>query len=90
MEKGFEEQNLFTFDNLNTFSQSQHGTVEQVVSKRLLSTSFIAAMTEKDQLQLKAQFEKIVYDFTGLEYKIRLIFHMSHMHIIFKKYVVKS
>jgi hypothetical protein len=23
-------------------------------------------MTEKDQLQLKAQFEKIVYDFTGL------------------------
>ncbi len=66
MEKVFEEQDLFTFDNLNTFSQSQHGTVEQVVSKRLLSTSFIAAMTEKDQLQLKAQFEKIVYDFTGL------------------------
>ncbi|MEN8274888.1 class I SAM-dependent methyltransferase [Acinetobacter seifertii] len=64
--KVFENQNLFSFESLETFSQSQHGTVEQVVSKRLLSTSFIAAMTEKDQLQLKAQFEKIVYDFTGL------------------------
>ncbi|MFI7826816.1 hypothetical protein ACFMJK_26400, partial [Acinetobacter baumannii] len=29
------------------------------------STKF-ASTTEKDQLQLKAQFEKIVYDFTGL------------------------
>lgn len=62
----FEQQDLFIFDSLQTFTQSQHGSVEQVVSKRLLSTSFIAAMTEKDQLQLKAQFEKIVYDFTGL------------------------
>ncbi len=57
--KRFLKSNLFTFDSLETFSQSQHGTVEQVVSKRLLSTSFIAAMTEKDQLQLKAQFEKL-------------------------------
>ena len=42
--------------------------------KRLLSTSFIAAMTEKDQLQLKAKFEKIVYDFTGLGPQDQIVF----------------
>ena len=36
------------------------------LKKTLGEEEFIAAMTEKDQLQLKAQFEKIVYDFTGL------------------------
>ncbi|SST68778.1 SAM-dependent methyltransferase [Acinetobacter baumannii] len=31
-------------------------------------------MTEKDQLQLKAKFEKIVYDFTGLGPQDQIVF----------------
>ncbi len=61
----FEHQFLFGLENVKVFSQVQKGTVENVVSKRLLSTSFIAAMPLDKQLQMKAQFEKIVFDFTG-------------------------
>lgn len=62
----FENQNLFQFQSLNKFSQLQSGTVEQVVSKRLLSTSFIAAMPKEQQLQMKHAFEDIVKNYTGL------------------------
>ncbi|MCL5767639.1 class I SAM-dependent methyltransferase [Acinetobacter sp. ANC5681] len=61
----FEQQQLFQFNGLQTFQLQHTGTVEQVVSKRLLSTSFIAAMPEHQQQQLKAKFEQIVFDFTG-------------------------
>ena len=61
----FEQQQLFHFNGLQTFQLKHTGTVEQVVSKRLLSTSFIAAMPEHQQQQLKARFEQIVFDFTG-------------------------
>ena len=61
----FEQQQLFQFNGLQTFQLKHTGTVEQVVSKRLLSTSFIAAMPEHQQQQLKARFEQIVFDFTG-------------------------
>jgi ubiquinone/menaquinone biosynthesis C-methylase UbiE len=63
--KVFENQNLFDIVNLKVFSQQHIGTVEQVVSKRLLSTSFIAALAQDEQQQLKQQFEKIVFDYTG-------------------------
>lgn len=62
----FEHQNLFQFQSLNTFYQQQSGTVEQVVSKRLLSTSFIAAMPKEQQLEMKNAFEDIVKRYTGL------------------------
>lgn len=61
----FEQQQFFQFNGLQTFQLKHTGTVEQVVSKRLLSTSFIAAMPEHQQQQLKARFEQIVFDFTG-------------------------
>ncbi|SPL69751.1 class I SAM-dependent methyltransferase [Acinetobacter stercoris] len=61
----FENQFLFQLTNVKVFSQVQKGTVENVVSKRLLSTSFIAAMPEHKQQEMKAHFEKIVLDFTG-------------------------
>ena len=48
-----------------TFNQLHTGLVEQVVSQRLLSTSFIAAMPSASQVQMKQQFEKLVYDYTG-------------------------
>lgn len=35
------------------------------MSKRLLSTSFIAAMSAHEQQQLKAEFEQIVLEYTG-------------------------
>ncbi|MGE8556861.1 MAG: class I SAM-dependent methyltransferase [Acinetobacter sp.] len=64
--KVFEQQALFQLEQIQTFQQQQHvGTVEQVVSKRLLSTSFIAAMSEQEQQQLKAEFEQIVLKYTG-------------------------
>ena len=61
----FENQELFRFIGLDTFQLLHRGTVEQVVSKRLLSTSFIAAMPAQQQQTLKARFEQIVFDFTG-------------------------
>ena len=64
-EKAFEDQQLFKLIGLHQFAQRQKGTVEHVVSKRLLSTSFIAAMPEQQQLELKQQFEQIVFKFTG-------------------------
>ena len=63
--KVFEHQFLFRLESVKVYSQVQKGTVEQVVSQRLLSTSFIAAMTEKQQLELKQQFEQVVYEYTG-------------------------
>ncbi|MGE8559434.1 MAG: class I SAM-dependent methyltransferase [Acinetobacter sp.] len=61
----FEHQSLFQLENVQTFQQQHVGTVENVVSKRLLSTSFIAAMPDPEQQQLKALFEQIVFTFTG-------------------------
>ena len=61
----FEHQFLFQLESVKVFSQIQTGTVENVVSKRLLSTSFIAAMSENEQLKLKQQFEQIVWAHTG-------------------------
>lgn len=60
----FEQQNLFDFIGKQAFVQHQVGTVEDVVSDRLLSTSFIAAMPLNQQLQLKQKFEDIVYQYT--------------------------
>lgn len=59
------QQTLFHRENLQIFEQKHVGSVEQVVSKRLLSTSFIAAMPTHQQQQFKQQFEKIVQDYTG-------------------------
>lgn len=61
----FEDQSLFELVSSKTFTQLQTGTVENVVSKRLLSTSFIAAMSDAEQLKLKQRFEQIVFEYTG-------------------------
>ena len=61
----FEQQSLFKFQSMQVFSQDQTGTVEQVVSQRFLSTSFIAAMPVAQQMQLKQKFEDIVLQHTG-------------------------
>ncbi len=61
----FEHQFLFQLQSVKLFSHVHRGTVEQVVSKRLLSTSFIACMPVEQQQQLKLQFEKIVQNYTG-------------------------
>lgn len=61
----FEHQFLFQLQNVKLFSHVHRGTVEHVVSNRLLSTSFIAAMPTEQQQALKLQFEQIVQDYTG-------------------------
>ncbi len=61
----FEQQSLFQLENVQTFQQQHIGTIENVVSKRLLSTSFIAAMPEQEQQQLKALFEQMIFSYTG-------------------------
>lgn len=61
----FKQQALFQLKNVQTFKLQHVGTVENVVSKRLLSTSFIAALPEQEQQQLKALFEQIVFSYTG-------------------------
>lgn len=61
----FQHQSLFQLENIQIFKLQHIGTVENVVSKRLLSTSFIAAMPNQEQQQLKALFEQIVFSYTG-------------------------
>ena len=60
-----EMQQCFDVPTLSMFNQLHTGLVEQVVSQRLLSTSFIAAMPSVLQVQMKQQFEKLVYDYTA-------------------------
>ena len=63
----FDHQALFGPAQLSQFSHIQRGTVEQVVSQRLLSTSFIAAMPPAEQQHMKQKFEQIVMDYTSLQ-----------------------
>lgn len=81
----FEEQSLFKLEGLQTFQQAHQGSVEQVVSNRLLSTSFIAAMPSAEQQQLKAKFEKIVFDFTGLTAQDQISFPYTTFAYHFQK-----
>ncbi|ENV32213.1 putative SAM-dependent methyltransferase [Acinetobacter gerneri DSM 14967 = CIP 107464 = MTCC 9824] len=84
--KVFENQFLFELTDVKVYSQLQKGTVENVVSNRLLSTSFIAAMSQEKQLEMKQNFEKIVFDFTGKtaqdEIEFPYITYAYHFHKI--------
>ena len=64
-QKVFAQQHLFDFVSEQSFPLRHTGTVENVVSKRLLSTSFIAMMPAEQQQALKLQFERIVLEMTG-------------------------
>ena len=81
----FENQELFRFIGLDTFQLLHRGTVEQVVSKRLLSTSFIAAMSAQQQQELTARFEQIVFDFTGLTAQDQIDFPYTTFAYHFQK-----
>lgn len=70
----FEQQDLFQFVAVQHFKHQHQGRVEDVVSKRLLSTSFIAAMPEAEQLALKHQFEQIVAQHTGKGPQDQIVF----------------
>lgn len=63
--KVFEKQNLFRLQSVKVFSFLHQGTVENVVSKRLLSTSFIAMLPSEQQLVLKQQFEQVILEYLG-------------------------
>lgn len=83
--KVFENQKQFAMVSLNVFPQQHIGSVEQVVSKRLLSTSFIAALTQDEQQQLKQKFESIVFDYTGLRAHDEICFPYETFAYHFKK-----
>lgn len=83
--KAFEQQPWFHLEQEATFRQLHHGTVEQVVSKRLLSTSFVAAMPEQQQLQLKQQFEQTVFELTGKLAQDEIDFPYTTHVYVFKK-----
>lgn len=83
--KVFQEQDLFKLYQETTIPHLHHGTVEQVVSKRLLSTSFIAAMPKSKQLELKAQFERIVQEYTGKSLDEKIDFpYITHVYVFEK------
>lgn len=63
--KVFEQQTLFHAVDVQTFNHQQSGPIEDVVIKRLLSTSFIAAMPKQQQQQLQQQFEQIMLSYTA-------------------------
>jgi hypothetical protein len=59
--------------------------VEQVVSKRLLSTSFIAAQSDDAQQQLKSQFEQIIREYTGKQPDEQIDFpYITHVYVFQK------
>ena len=81
----FAQQTLFQPYAETTMTQQQHGSVEQVVSKRLLSTSFIAAMPVEQQAQLKQQFEQIIQQYTAKSAEEMIDFpYVTHIYV-FKK-----
>ncbi|UXI51178.1 hypothetical protein N5980_13855 [Acinetobacter variabilis] len=65
--------------------QLQYGPVEQVVSKRLLSTSFIAALQKEQQQQLKQQFEQIIKNYTDKGAEDMINFPYITYVYVFKK-----
>ncbi|NHB58035.1 class I SAM-dependent methyltransferase [Acinetobacter sp. 194] len=81
----FKQQNLFEFQAEKVFVQYQTGTVEDVVSNRLLSTSFIAAMPPEQQQHMKLQFEQIVYQYTGKTAQDTIDFpYVTHAYLYVK------
>ncbi|CAM4226502.1 class I SAM-dependent methyltransferase [Acinetobacter pragensis] len=84
-QKAFEQQPWFTLHQETAFRQLHRGTVEQVVSKRLLSTSFIAAMPEAQQQALKLQFEQTVFELTGKQAQDEIEFpYTTHVYVFQK------
>ncbi|WP_347453227.1 class I SAM-dependent methyltransferase [Acinetobacter thermotolerans] len=81
----FQEQYLFKPVAETTLQHFHSGTVEQVVSKRLLSTSFIAAQPEKEQQLLKQQFEQIVEKYTGKQPQDHIDFPYVTYVYVFQK-----
>ena len=78
----FADTDLFQLRHEQQFHHTHVGTVEQVVSKRLLSTSFIAAMPAAQQQQLKTQFEQLILEYTGLHAQDTIEFpYCTHVFI---------
>lgn len=83
--KVFKQQSLFEKIDETTFAFCHSGTVEQVVSKRLLSTSFIAAMPISQQQELKQQFEQVVLNYTDKKPQDLIDFpYQTHLYIFRK------
>ena len=81
----FQEQSLFTFKQHITFPFSHHGTVEQVVINRLLSTSFISAMPSHQQFEMKQKFENILRDYTHKTAQDEINFpYITHVYLFQK------
>ena len=84
-QKVFDQQQTFKLIAETTFQQLHHGTVEHVVSKRLLSTSFIAALSTDEQQKLKQQFENIVAESTQKTAQDFIDFpYITHVYIFRK------
>lgn len=83
--KVFEQEALFHLVDLQTFDHYQSGRVDDVVCKRLLSTSFIAAMPKPQQQQLQRQFEQIVLDYTGKQPHDQVDFPYTSYAYFFEK-----
>lgn len=60
----FKDTSLFQFRQQHVIDHPQTGLVKDVVSKRLLSTSFIAALPSHKQYNLKQKFESIIKQYT--------------------------
>ena len=81
----FADTDLFQLCHEQQFHHRHVGTVEQVVSKRLLSTSFIAAMPAAQQQQLKTQFEQLILEYTGLHAQDTIEFPYCTHVLIYQK-----
>lgn len=72
---------LFQWCDEQQWAHTHVGTVEHVVSKRLLSTSFIAALPSQQQQLLKLEFENIVQHYTGKTTQDKISFpYVTHLY----------
>ncbi len=83
--KAFDEQDVFTLIHETVMPFVHSGTVEAVVAKRLLSTSFIAKMPTSKQQELKQRFEAIVQNYTAKTPQDLIDFpYQTHVYIFAK------
>lgn len=82
----FQHQKLFQAKQQHIIAHPHQGRVEDVVVKRLLTTSFIAALSPQKQYNLKQKFESIIKEYTNKNPDDVIVFPYQTYIYHFQKY----
>lgn len=64
-QQAFDHQTLFQLESMQKYQFAHHGTIEQVVIQRILSTSFIAASSLYEKERIRFELLKIMEQYLG-------------------------